>query len=71
MVNLLCWHLKQTTPRRDKEGEYCRCLECGARLPWSWEPDGQGSQHRMPSHSSNWPSFASQQFKSEQREHHF
>ena len=34
-----CLHRNQTTPRRDDEGEYCRCLECGERLPWSW-PDG-------------------------------
>ena len=29
-----CWHKRQTTPRRDSQGEYRRCLECAARLPW-------------------------------------
>ena len=31
-----CRHRNQTRPRRDEEGEYLRCLECGARIPWSW-----------------------------------
>ncbi|MBI4458584.1 MAG: hypothetical protein HY648_00825 [Acidobacteria bacterium] len=31
-----CQHRNQTTPRRDEEGEYRRCLDCGLRLPWSW-----------------------------------
>lgn len=31
-----CRHRKQTSPRRDERGEYCRCLDCGTRLPWSW-----------------------------------
>jgi hypothetical protein len=31
-----CVHRNQTTPRKDAQGEYCRCLECGARIPWSW-----------------------------------
>ena len=34
-----CLHLKQTLPRKDEEGEYRRCLDCGARILWSW-PDG-------------------------------
>ena len=38
-MNILCFHQKRTTPRRDKLGEYCRCLECGGRLPWSWPDD--------------------------------
>ena len=38
-MNALCWHTNQTTPRRDEQGEYCRCLDCGGRLPWSWSKD--------------------------------
>jgi hypothetical protein len=34
-----CRHTKQTSPRRDEEGEYCRCLECTARIPWTWADD--------------------------------
>jgi len=34
-----CLHEKQTTPRRDEQGEYRRCLECGGRIPWSWADD--------------------------------
>jgi hypothetical protein len=33
---LFCRHIKRTTPRRDDAGEYCRCLDCGYRIPWSW-----------------------------------
>jgi hypothetical protein len=36
---MLCGHMKQTTPRRDDEGEYRRCLDCGGRIPWSWPDD--------------------------------
>ena len=28
-----CAHRRITTPRRDEEGAYVRCLECAARLP--------------------------------------
>jgi len=35
----LCTHPKQTTPRRDAEGEYRRCLDCGGRVPWAWADD--------------------------------
>jgi len=34
-----CRHAKQTSPRKDVEGEYCRCLECTARIPWAWADD--------------------------------
>ncbi len=37
---LFCTHKSQTTPRRDDEGEYRRCLECGARIPWAMPEDG-------------------------------
>ena len=70
-MNLLCWHLKQTTPRRDSQGEYCRCLECGTRLPWSWEPKQEDWQRRMPTRSFNWPSSASSHFKEVLTQHHF
>jgi hypothetical protein len=35
-MRLWCQHRNQTTPRRDEEGEYRRCLECGARIGWGW-----------------------------------
>ena len=35
----LCQHRYQTTPRKDAEGEYRRCLECAQRIPWSWLDD--------------------------------
>jgi hypothetical protein len=38
-MNIFCKHSRQTTPRRDPEGEYRRCLECGERLSWSWSDD--------------------------------
>ena len=38
LVNL-CQHRYQTTPRKDAEGEYRRCLECAQRIPWSWTDD--------------------------------
>lgn len=37
-MGLWCRHRNQTSPRRDEQGEYLRCLECGERIPWSW-PD--------------------------------
>jgi hypothetical protein len=47
-----CLHLKQTTPRRDEQGEYCRCLECGARLPWAWEVDDRWQDRAHPAESA-------------------
>jgi hypothetical protein len=38
-MGIWCRHPNQTSPRRDDLGEYCRCLECGARLPWSWQEE--------------------------------
>lgn len=35
-MSFWCWHPRQTTPRRDEEGNYRRCLECGARIAWRW-----------------------------------
>jgi hypothetical protein len=35
-MRLWCHHRNQTSPRRDERGEYRRCLDCGARLAWSW-----------------------------------
>lgn len=31
---MFCRHKNQTTPRHDSEGEYRRCLGCGARIAW-------------------------------------
>ena len=31
-----CRHRNETTPRKDEKGEYRRCLDCGARIAWSW-----------------------------------
>jgi hypothetical protein len=36
MMSLWCLHPNQTTPRHDMKGDYRRCLDCGARVPWSW-----------------------------------
>ena len=33
-AGLRCRHRAQTTPRRDRQGDYRRCLDCGARLAW-------------------------------------
>ena len=38
-MSLWCRHQNQTVPRKDEQGEYCRCLECGRRIPWSWADD--------------------------------
>lgn len=38
-MSLWCRHRNQTTPRRDKQGEYRRCLECGARIAWAWHDE--------------------------------
>jgi len=38
-MGFLCRHQKQTNPRRDGEGEYRRCLDCGTRLTWAWADD--------------------------------
>ena len=40
----LGWHFTTTRPRRDKKGDYQRCLECGKRLPCTvefgdWRPE--------------------------------
>ena len=35
-MSIWCLHRNQTFPHKDPEGEYCRCLDCGARIPWSW-----------------------------------
>ena len=39
ILGILCTHKHQTTPRRDVEGEYRRCLDCGGRLAWAWPDD--------------------------------
>ena len=38
-MSLFCriFHRKRTSPRRDEEGSYVRCTECGTRLPWQWK----------------------------------
>jgi len=35
-MSLWCRHRNQTTPRRDEQGGYRRCLECGVRIAWIW-----------------------------------
>lgn len=47
-MGLWCRHSNQTWPRKDDEGEYCRCLDCGHRIPWSW---GNTSTKRRPHQS--------------------
>ena len=42
-----CQHRNQTTPRRDEEGEYRRCVECGKRIPWAWPSGGMARATRM------------------------
>ena len=44
-MGLWCRHRNETTPRKDEQGEYRRCLDCGARIAWSW-PDK--FPHRPP-----------------------
>jgi len=38
-MSLFCrlFHRKRTSPRRDEDGCYMRCTECGTRLPWGWK----------------------------------
>jgi hypothetical protein len=33
----LCLHRSRTSPRRDAQGDYERCLDCGARICWAWQ----------------------------------
>lgn len=56
-ILLLCLHQNQTTPRRDEQGEYRRCLECGGRIPWSWADDFP-IRAPKPSQPSEAPSFS-------------
>ncbi len=38
-----CAHRHTTTPRKDEEGAYVRCLECGARIAAPvWDMDNRG-----------------------------
>ncbi len=46
-MSILCRHKRQTDPRRDGEGEYRRCLDCGTRLSWAWADDFPISPPRM------------------------
>ena len=54
-----CLHLKQTLPRKDEEGEYRRCLDCGARILWSW-PDGVHVRPGLLAPPRNWEAEISQ-----------
>ena len=51
-MGLWCRHRSQTSPRRDESGEYCRCLDCGARIPCIWiDPPLvplSGRRHSLP-----------------------
>ena len=38
-MGIWCRHRNQTVPHKDEQGEYCRCLECGRRISWSWGHD--------------------------------
>lgn len=44
-------HRNQTTPRKDEQGEYRRCLDCGKRIPWSWDQcekcEGEGLEQAI------------------------
>jgi len=42
-----CYHRSQTTPRRDEDGEYRRCIECGKRIPWAWQSSFSRGAHRV------------------------
>lgn len=46
-----CRHKHTTTPRHDEEGDYTRCLDCGARIPFKQlqlEEEKQGGT--IPTH---------------------
>ena len=49
-----CLHHERTTPRRDAEGEYERCLSCGARIPWGWEHSHPVSFRRLERPQASW-----------------
>ena len=34
---MFCFHQRTTTPRRDTQGTYIRCLDCTKRIPWKFE----------------------------------
>lgn len=51
-----CRHRNPTTPRRDEDGEYRRCLECGARIPWAWR-DNLRLRPPRPTQPPNWEAF--------------
>ena len=61
MTRFWCYHKHQTSPRRDEHGEYCRCLDCGCRVPWSWgdqsllQPPRMLQPRRLPSRSPMLP----------------
>jgi len=56
-MSLWCWHQNQTSPRRDEQGEYCRCLDCGARIAWQWR-DPFPVRPRRPPRRSPWKVFS-------------
>ena len=55
-MDLFCRHQNQTTPRRDENGSYRRCLECGARISWTW-PDNFPIRPPHRTEVSSWEIF--------------
>ena len=55
-MSIWCRHRNQTMPRRDEEGEYRRCLDCAARIAWSWPDDFLIRSPRLVQ-SKNWEAF--------------
>ncbi len=43
-----CRHKHQALPRRDEEGEYRRCLDCGNRIPWAFADGPEFHPRVMP-----------------------
>ena len=46
-----CAHRRTTTPRKDEEGAYVRCLECGSRIAaplWDMEQHGARPEGKQP-----------------------
>ena len=44
-----CGHRRTTTPRKDEEGAYVRCLECGARIAAPlWDMELYGAWREAP-----------------------
>ena len=55
-MSIWCRHRNQTMPRRDEDGEYQRCLDCAARIAWSW-PDNFPIRPPRLVQPKNWEAF--------------